>query len=79
MAYPHLVCVLEGTDDLILRINSFDYKLAEGDNFQHTIDGVTTTYLVESAVLEVESLVGDPEATSTWTTLVLRVTASIVP
>ncbi len=79
MAYPHLICVLQDTGDPILRIDSFDYKLAEGDTFQHTTGGASTTYLVESAVLEMESKVGDPEATSTWTTLVLRVTASIVP
>ena len=79
MKTPHLVCVLEGSGDPIFSTNSFDYKLAEGDLFTHTVGGVTTAYRVESAVLEVESMTGDPEVTSTWTTFVLRVTASVVP
>ena len=79
MKTPHLVCVLEGSGELIFSTNTFDYRLAEGDLFTHTVGGVTTKYKVESAVLEVESMTGDPEVTSNWMTFVLRVTASVVP
>ena len=79
MAQPHLVCVLEGSSDPVFRIDSFDYKIIEGDFIQHTVGGVTTNYLVERAVLEVETKTGDPEVTSNWTTVVLRVSVSVVP
>ena len=70
--------MLEGTGDQIFRVDSFDYRIAEDDLIQHTVGGVTTDYKVKSAVLEVETMTGDPEATSNWTTLVLRVTAAVV-
>ena len=79
MKRPHLSCVLEGSGALIFEANSIDYRLVEGDIFKHTVGGVATDYKVESVVLEVESLSGDPETTSSWTTFNQRVTASVVP
>jgi hypothetical protein len=79
MAVPDLVCVMEGSGALIFKTNSFDHSVREGDLFNHTVEGITTRYRVESAVLDVESHVGDPHAANQWTTIVQRVTASIVP
>ncbi len=79
MGRPHIDCVLQGSGDPIFRATNLDYRLAEGDLIQHTVGGVTTNYKVESAVLEVEEMSGDPETTTTWAQYVLRVTASIVP
>lgn len=78
MDRPHLICVLEGSGDPIFSVHGLDYKMAEGDLFQHTVGGVATSYKVESVILDVESKTGNPEITSNWTTLVQRVTASVV-
>ena len=79
MNRPHLVCVLAGSGDPIFTVHGLDHKMAKDDEFRHTVGGVTTTYKVETAILDVESMTGNPEITSKWTTLVLRVTASVVP
>ena len=77
MKIPHVVVVLEGSEDPIFSINSFDHKFVKDDFFTHTVGGVTNTYKVKEVILEVESRTGDPEITSNWTTFVLRVTASL--
>ncbi len=64
MSRPHIDCVLQGSGDPIFRAANLDYQLAEGDLLQHTVGGVTAKYKVESAVLEVESMAGDPATTS---------------
>ncbi len=79
MAVPRIICTLEGSGALIWQKSSFDHTVREGDFFDHTVGGVTTRYLIESSVLDVESHVGDPHAANQWTTVVQRVTASIVP
>ncbi len=79
MAIPRLVCVLEGSGDTIFLAHDLDHRFIEGDFFQHTTGGVTTKYKVESADLEVESMVGDPSTTTAWTQFALRVTVSVVP
>ena len=78
MAIPPLVCVLEGSGDTVFSATNLDHRFIEGDFFQHTTGGVTTKYRVESADLEVESMVGDPATTTTWTQYVLRVIVSVV-
>lgn len=79
MARPHLVCVLAGSGEPILLADNLDYRFTEGDLFEHTTGGETTKYKVESVVLEIESMVGDPATTTVWAQYVLRVTASVVP
>ncbi len=79
MSRPHIDCVLQGSGDPIFRAANLDYQLVEGGLFRHTVGGVTTNYKVESAVLEVEAMTGDPETTTAWKQYVLRVIASIVP
>ncbi len=79
MALPHLVCVLDGSGEPIFSAANLDHRFAEGDLIEHTTAGVTIKYKVESAVLDVESMVGDPDTTTTWTQFVLRVSVSIVP
>ncbi len=79
MKRTHLVCVLEGSGEPIFSVKTFEHKMAMDDLFRHTVGGVTTNYKVESAVLEVEDHIGNPEVTSTWITFVQRVTASVVP
>ena len=44
MAVPHLVCVLAGSGDPIFSASNIDYRFVEGDLFQHTTAGVTTTW-----------------------------------
>ena len=79
MAIPPLVCVLEGSGDPIFSAINLDHRFIEGDRFKHTTGGVTTQYRVESAILDVVAMVGDPATTTTWTQFVLRVTVSVVP
>ncbi len=76
MKDPHIVCVLQGSGTPIFSVNSFDYKLTEGDLFKHTVEGVSTTYKVESAILDINEMSSD---TANWTRFILRITASIPP
>ncbi len=79
MAHPHLVCVLEDSGDPVFMIKSFDHKIVRGDLIQHTVGGIATDYRVESVVLAVGTQTGDPEVTSSWTTLELRVGVGLAP
>lgn len=79
MGRPHVAVIRHDNGDPIFFVRNLDHRFAEGDLFNHTVDGVTTNYKVESAVLEVESMVGHPTTTTAWMQFVLRVTASIVP
>ncbi len=78
MKNPHVVCLNEATGALIFSVKSFDYRLSEGDLFNHISGGTTTKYKVETAVLEVNSRVGAVEPTR-WTEFVLRLTATVIP
>ncbi len=79
MSVPNIVCTLEASGALIWQKNSFDHAVREGDLIDHTVGGITTRYKVESAVLDVESHQGDPHVTNQWTSVVRRITVSVVP
>lgn len=79
MGRPRIDCVLEGSGDPLFRADNLDYKLAEGDLFRLTVDGVTTAYKVETAILEMEAMVGGPDTTTAWIQYSIQVTASVVP
>lgn len=78
MAVPRLVCVLAGSGDPLFSAINLDHRFSKDDALKYTTGGVTTEYKVESAVLDIESMVGDPATTTTWTQFVMRITVSVV-
>ncbi len=76
-----LVCVREDTGAPILTIGDYGHKMAVGDLFDHTVEGVTTSYKVESSVMDIETHEGQGMGADggKWMTLTQRITASVVP